>query len=41
MRAIFVYLLNPTLEYALPAVAAHYDAELELMLRNAPERRQG
>lgn len=41
MRAIFVYLLNPTLEYASPAVAAHYDAELELMLRNAPERRQG
>lgn len=35
MRALLVYFLNPYLNYAGEAVAAHYDAEFELMLRNA------
>ena len=40
MRAIFVYLLNPTLNYASKEVAAMYQAELDLMLRNAPDSRE-
>lgn len=39
MRAIFVYLLNPTLNYASKEVAAMYQAKLDLMLRNAPDTR--
>jgi putrescine carbamoyltransferase len=40
MRAIFVYLLNPTLNYASKDVAEKYDAEFELMLRNAVDSRK-
>ena len=40
MRAIFVYLLNPTLNYASKEVAAMYQAELDLILRNAPDSRE-
>ncbi len=39
MRAIFVYLLNPSLNYASKAVAEKYDAEFELMLKNAVDSR--
>lgn len=39
MRAIFVYLLNPELKYASKAVGDKYDAEFELMLRNATDYR--
>lgn len=39
MRAIFAYLLNPDLKYASKAVADKYDAEFELMLRNAVDER--
>ncbi|MGX7420588.1 putrescine carbamoyltransferase [Carnobacterium gallinarum] len=35
MRALLVYFLNPHLNYASEAVALKYDAEFELMLRNA------
>ncbi|MCY9806015.1 putrescine carbamoyltransferase [Lentilactobacillus senioris] len=40
MRAIFVYLLNPELEYASENVAEKYNAELEIMLRNAIDNRK-
>lgn len=40
MRAIFVYLLNPSLNYATKEVAAKYQAEFDLMLRNAPDSRK-
>lgn len=35
MRALLVYFLNPLMKDAGPAVAEKYDAEFELMLRNA------
>lgn len=39
MRAIFVYLLNPSLNYASEEVAAKYNAEFETFLRNAVDER--
>lgn len=40
MRAIFVYLLNPSLNYATKAIAEKYQGDLDLMLRNAPDDRK-
>ena len=40
MRAIFTYLLNPSLNYASEAIADKYKADLDLMLRNAPDKRR-
>lgn len=35
MRSLLVYFMNPYLDYASEAVGKQYDAEFELMLRNA------